>query len=305
MYPAEMKQRVPRTLLMSRPHPRLWGAAFCLSGLIGWCASVWLSALQPGARHAFPNLLASFLLAALAGVISYGLVFLVGARSTTAGQLLALLAGLFVSTFYQKLKGVLEALIDFVVKAAGGQAPAVGLTLGALVVGPAAEAQSSDAFYYVCAAPSTEACIALKEADKKDCPACQKWQRVYRVEPLVSVAGRSFRAANVFLDVAASAAGGEGLPRTPGDHPITTRQLYADPARFGYRVVGLDEADPGALVVYPGQGGFLVEVPGSGDERIQGLVYPSARSGGQPRLTMDLDLLGKPKVLVPAVNPEK
>lgn len=300
MYPAEMKHPVTRTLLMSRPHPRLWGAAFCLSGLIGWCASVWLSALQPGARHAFPNLLASFLLAALAGVISYGLVFLVGARSTAAGQLLALLAGLFVSTFYQNLKGVLEALITSIAKGLGGRAPVVVLTLGALVVGPAAEAQPSEAFYYVCAAPSTEACVALKEADKKDCPACQKWQRVYRVEPLVSVAGRRFDAANVFLDVAASADGGEGLPRTPFDHPITTKQLYADPARFGYREVGLAEAEPGDLVVYRGQGGFVVEVAGSGDERIPGLVYPSERSGGKPRLTLDFDLLGQPKVLVPA-----
>lgn len=308
LYAAELKRPVARTLLMSPPHPRLWVAAFCLSGLIGWCASVWLSALQPDGKQAFPSLLASFFLAALAGVICYGLVFglafLAGTTATTAGQVLALLAGLFVTTFYQNLKSVLEVFINAIAKAAGGRAPILALTAGALVAGPAAEAQSAPAFYYVCTAPPTEPCVALKEADKKECPACQKWLRVYRVEPLVEVAGKSFDAANVFLDVAAAADGGKGLPRTPYDHPITTRQLYADPGRFGYRVVALDDADPGALVVYPGQGGFLVEVAGSGDERIPGLVYPSARAGGQPRLTLDLDLLGEPKVLVREVNPE-
>jgi hypothetical protein len=112
-----------RVLLLQRS--TLWTASFVALAMMGWCASVWLTAAL---RREMPSALPSvclLLLASVAGLLSYLLLKLsfplLGRDLFTVCDrysLLPFVAGIFPVPFYRGLEGVLQSVMKVLPKAA-------------------------------------------------------------------------------------------------------------------------------------------------------------------------------------------
>jgi hypothetical protein len=111
-----------RVLLACRHHKRLVPILFVLASLTGWCASVWLLALQKKAAaigESLPLFVASLFLALVVGIICY--VVLIAPFSFFKGDdthlenaaAFPLLGGLFMRQFFDRLPELLSAIFDF------------------------------------------------------------------------------------------------------------------------------------------------------------------------------------------------
>jgi len=135
-------------------------------------------------------------------------------------------------------------------------------------------------------------------------PPCQDWGQIRapQLGSILEALGEDrFSAATVFL-AEASDYSDFSYPVTASGLPITTSQLYENPTEFGFRVAPPDSAAAGAIVVYDGLAGILVEYRMSNDAPWSPKVlYPSA-SGGFELTVADLNIPGKlpPRVLVPS-----
>lgn len=311
-YPEE-RLSVPKHWLLYRHQTRLWLLLFTTNALVGWCASIWLMMVAGNIdNHLIPRVL----LALLVGPVSFLLVKALPSWDLFGvGQALPLLGGLFVTTFFEGLRGLLAAFFTAVQRRIGGSAPPVAARkpgsgggkgsavalLAALCLPVFSSAQETQS-YFVCTDPKKPPCWAFSHEGKKSCPSCVTWTEVFpeaRVRGLLSLLANNYRGrANVFLDDAAQAIYGEGLPETDSGSLVKTTQLYESPQEYGFREIPADDADAGTLVVFPRLGGVVVDVATEeGPE--QALLYPSARASGSVVLTRSLESLGEAKFLVP------
>jgi hypothetical protein len=117
-------QRQPsdfRKSLICHHYKHLVPLLFILASLTGWCASIWLLAIQRQATDTVESwvaFLASFLLAFVVGVVSYlVLISPLSLLKTDTNQLekaaiFPLLGGLFTRTFFERSRDLLSRIFD-------------------------------------------------------------------------------------------------------------------------------------------------------------------------------------------------
>jgi hypothetical protein len=157
---------------------------------------------------------------------------------------------------------------------------------------PSAGAQAT---LWICSNPDNPFHYVDSESKKSEPPPCRDWTEIRGKNlegVLEALASERFTTANRFL-AKASEESGLVYPGVETGSPVTTTKLYDNPERYGFRISSLEEATPGALVVYRGLGGILVETRSSPSEPWKPQVlYPSAAAGYQLRVT-DINIRGE------------
>lgn len=165
--------------------------------------------------------------------------------------------------------------------------------------------------YFSCVDPQECACVAVNNDDKRNCPECSKWKQEFlKSASTLNIGTDSFAYKTVgkpsnrqFLNLASQQVYGMKLPRTANGFPVSAAQLYQDPGRFGWIVLGPDDPKEGALAIWPSFGGVVINDhrrPGySGLKQID-ILYPSDKLMGDLNVT-SADHLGaaSPKFIVP------
>lgn len=110
-----------RRVLICHHYTKLVPAIFVLASLTGWCASIWLLALQRGRKievESGVSFVASLLLAFIVGIIAYLLLispfnFFKGNQDhLEKAAIFPLLGGLFLRTFFDRVSDVLSRIFD-------------------------------------------------------------------------------------------------------------------------------------------------------------------------------------------------
>jgi hypothetical protein len=178
------------------------------------------------------------------------------------------------------------------------------VTVVAMCAVTEADAQSG---LWKCEDPAKPFRFVTSDEKKSDPPPCGRWVEIRGANLsalLEEISDTPFRSANYFVSRAAEASGVE-YPEVSGEGtPVTTTALYNRPERFGFAVTTPEAAPNGAIVVYDGLGGILVETREAGEEAwTKKVLYPSAAMEFKPHIA-DLTIPGKaePRVLVPKIQ---
>lgn len=139
-----------------------------------------------------------------------------------------------------------------------------------------------DLLYVRCSNSETaEAQKECNERKKSVVPPCAEngWLLLEpRMAALIEeLEGRTFVHANTFLAEASDTLE-IPYPRTAEGYPITTRALYRNPEKYGFEPIELGDAPTGALVVYRGLGGVVLNSCEDEDEEEECqpmILYPS------------------------------
>jgi hypothetical protein len=295
----------------------LWSCLYVTFAVVGWCGSVWLRDIVP--RSLSVPILPSLLLAALSGVISLLLVRLLAllphwpGSAWSYGLALPVLAGLFLTRFYEKAEGLLVAMMDAVqqgLKKLVGTLAFLTLSGSALAAAPAENPPDSSSLsvtYYRCLQPEDAKCIALTPKDKELCPKCAKWETkvasldVANLLP-TQTSSSPLSQANYFLAVAAEEFCGHNWPTTRYGYPVPVQDVYRNPERWGWREAKESGPGEGCLAVYPKMGGLVVGTAGQPGLSDVSVLYPSY-SRGALAIT-NAGALGEVKLIEPQSKPQ-
>jgi hypothetical protein len=289
-----------RSFLICHHHKRLVPMLFVLASMTGWCASVWLIALQHKAGAPLEGRLAfvvSLLLAFLSGIICYLILLLLplgllGAKTPESASAFPLLAGLFLRVFFQRLPDVLSAVFDRLTgrrsgENAGGDNGAGVPTLVLLAtvsVLSVSQVYGRPLYYYRCADPKDK-CIAFTEEQKADCPECRRWyQETLDFSELIESADAEQKSAGIHMktlasnyfiaaiskklyDVDVTAGGTEAPPKAAA--------IYKAPEKFGFRQLTEGESKVGSIALFGNLAGVVIRE----EEGKVTIAYPSATTG--------------------------
>jgi hypothetical protein len=284
---------------------------YVLASLAGASAAVWLLGMQ-NQSLTWMRFALSYLLAAFAGAVSFLLVRLCSSALNLVSSvpyptlaILPVLSGLFLTVFFEWLKGFFKRLLD-ILRIPGSKLLLIIIFLGlSFLVTPVALAQTTPTkVYFVCIEPKGTNCVAVNDEQKRACPKqCTEWKKVFlskSVALMIETNAYSYSKgaprANEFVIAAAGSFDGS-VDFSKGEVAPTIAKLYSHPERYGFKVTS--KAVPDAIVVWPNVGGIVVN---TGDDDELKVLYPSDKLGG--KLTIgdigSLNQEGEPKFLLPS-----